>query len=318
MPRYGFYDRLTSHFPSQLIVDLTEICNLKCIHCPHPQFKLSEHYAGRLLEVALNTKLADEVRTDSDGSCQYIRYTSNGEPLSHPHAHEMIQYAVDHSGTFVTLTTNGTILNERKMEQLLDSGLHMIDISIDALSADTYSKIRGGRLDQVDRNVRRLAQRIQQDKFRTKLVVSFIRQPLNSHEADDFVRYWQDLGIDQVLIRDLHTAAGVLGGEHNEQGQPSDRRPCLYPWERLTLDPRGELGFCPTDWTYSSVFADFRTTTIKQAWQGHFMQQLRAAHMNNDFKCHGFCGQCPDWRLTQWPDNGRSYANLVEDLKVEK
>jgi hypothetical protein len=32
---------------------------------------------------------------------------------------------------------------------------------------------------------------------------------------------------------------------------------------------------------------------------------------------HGFCGQCPDWSQTRWPGEGRSYADLVEELKSE-
>ena len=31
--KYGFYDRLTADFPSQVIIDTTEFCNLACIHC---------------------------------------------------------------------------------------------------------------------------------------------------------------------------------------------------------------------------------------------------------------------------------------------
>ena len=45
---------------------------------------------------------------------KYIRYTSNGEPLVHPKSYEMINYAVDHSDTKTTLTTNGTLLNEKE------------------------------------------------------------------------------------------------------------------------------------------------------------------------------------------------------------
>lgn len=313
MSKYGFYDRLTESFPSQLVVDITEKCNLKCIHCPHPIFKESDNYAGRFLSVELNKKAVDEIAEQADGACAYIRYTSNGEPLLHPDAHEMIQYAVENSGTFVTLTTNGTILNEKKMELLLASGLHMIDISIDAFTPESYKKIRGGRLEQVNRNVLRLIKRRNEGGFKTKIIVSYIQQPINERETQEFIDFWESNGADDVLVRNLHSAAGML-----DVVSPSKeaRRPCLYPWERLTLDPKGKLAFCPTDWSYSSTFIDFKKVSIKEAWQGDFMQGLRKAHLDNNYKCHGFCGQCPDWKLTMWPDTGRSYANLVEEIKV--
>ena len=102
---FGFYGRLTRDFPSQVVVDLTERCNLACIHCPHAQFKKSPYYGGRFLPSELNTKLVDEVRGRNGRDVQYIRYTSEGEPLLHPDCYQMIEYAVKHSGVYVTLTT---------------------------------------------------------------------------------------------------------------------------------------------------------------------------------------------------------------------
>jgi len=47
---------------------------------------------------------------------------------------------VHHSSVLVALTTNGTIMNERRMGSLLESGLHLIDVSIDAFTPETYAR----------------------------------------------------------------------------------------------------------------------------------------------------------------------------------
>ena len=109
-PHYGFYDRLKAEFPSQIIVDVTEVCNLACVHCPHPTFKKSSFYAARYQSPDLNAKLIEEVRTHGRGYTQHIRYTGEGEPLIHPHIFEMLRSAKQHSGVLVSLTTNGTLL----------------------------------------------------------------------------------------------------------------------------------------------------------------------------------------------------------------
>ena len=119
MTQYGFYGRLSAAFPSQFIVDVTEVCNLACIYCPHPDFKKSHHYASRYLEPELHAKLVDEVKQWGKGRTQYIRYTSQGEPMIHPKLFEMMSYAVRESGVMVTLTTNGTLMNEKRIEKLL-------------------------------------------------------------------------------------------------------------------------------------------------------------------------------------------------------
>ena len=314
--KYGFYGRLKGEFPSQIIVDVTEVCNLACIHCPHPEFKKSEHYGGRFLDPALNVKVVDEVRLHGQGLTQYIRYTGEGEPLTHPRGYEMIEYACRHSGVFVTLTTNGTIMNEKRMLRLLDSGVHMIDVSIDAFTPETYAKIRvNGDLNITRANVLRLIDWVKNSKLETKVVVRYVEQPMNANETGDFDRFWRGRGADYVVIRRLHSSAGSvvnIAGLMREENADVVRYPCLYPWERIILNPRGELAFCPQDWVHGSIVADYRRTSILEVWREEFYQKLREAHLSNEFSNHRFCGQCPDWRTTRWPGEGQSYADMVE------
>lgn len=319
--KYGFQGRLKEEFPSQVIVDVTEVCNLACTHCPHPTFKKSEYYQAKYLEPELNARLVDEVRDHGQGRTQYIRYTSEGEPLIHPLGYEMIEYAARNSGTYVTLTTNGTIMNEKRTRKLLDSGVHMIDISIDAHTPETYSKIRvNGDLAVTRANVVNLIRWIRQTGSATKVVVSFIEQPQNSHEIGAFRDFWTGEGADSVVIRRLHSAAGAvidIARIMRREQAGEVRRPCVYPWERVVLNPRGHLAFCPADWTHGSSVIDYRMTTILETWQGEFYRKLREAHLKNDYSNHSFCGQCPDWKQTRWPDEGRGYADMVEELKGE-
>lgn len=319
--KYGFYDRLTADFPSQIIVDATEVCNLACIHCPHPEFKKSSHYAARYLAPDLHHKMVDEVREFGRGRTQYIRYTSNGEPMVHPHIYDMLDYAVTHSGVFVTLTTNGTILNRKRIAKLLASGLHMVDVSIDAFTNNTYAAVRvNGDLEVTRANVLQLLNIKRETNSACRIVVSFVEQSQNAHESDDFERYWKDQGVDRVVIRRLHSAAGgvisIADNMRSEQAS-APRYPCLYPWERIMLNPQGQLAFCPQDWTHGSAMADYRITTIRDLWQSETYRHLREAHLTNNFCDHRFCAQCPDWKATRWPGEGRSYADMINDFKRE-
>jgi MoaA/NifB/PqqE/SkfB family radical SAM enzyme len=283
-----------------------------------PGVAKSVHYAGRHLDPALNEKMIEEVRQHGQGRTQYIRYSSNGEPLVHPNGYDMIQAAVDHSGVYVTLTTNGKIMNEKRTQRLLESGVHLIDISIDAFKPETYAKIRvKGDLDVTRENVLRLIRWVQESKAKTKVVVSFVEQPQNTLEVADFERYWKDQGADYVVIRRLHSCSGAveeLADQRRKALSETKRRPCLYPWERVVINARGDLAFCPSDWVHGSYVADYRNTTIYAEWQGAFYQALRRAHLNNDYSKHAFCGNCPDWASTRWPHQGRSYADMVEEF----
>ncbi len=313
---YGFGGRLSPDFPSQILMDITEVCNLACIHCPHPQFKKSGHYGARYLSPDLNEKMVDEVRNHSRGKAIYIRYASNGEPLIHPHGYEMIEHAARDSGVYVTLTTNGTIMNEKRTARLLEAGVHMIDISIDAYREETYSRVRvNGDLSITRENVLRLIRWVDESKADTKVVVSFVEQPVNRSEVEDFRAYWTDQGVDFVVIRRMHSCSGAKRTQVNDQGErPLERYPCLYPWERICINARGDLAFCPSDWVHGSYVADYRETSIREQWQGEFYRNLRIAHLRSRFDDFPFCGQCPDWSVTRWPGSGRSYADMIEEF----
>jgi pyruvate-formate lyase-activating enzyme len=322
MTPYGFGGRLTAPFPSQILMDITEICNLACVHCPHPSFKHSAHYGARHLDPELNEKMVAEVRRHGQGVTQYIRYASNGEPLVHPHAYDLLDAAVKYSGVYVTLTTNGTIMNETRTTRLLEAGVHMIDVSIDAFRPDTYARIRrNGKLHVTRGNVLRLLQWVRESGAATKIVVSFVEQAENAAETGDFERFWQDQGAHGVVIRRQHSCSGAmvdLADLRRGAIAAVSRTPCLYPWERIVVNAAGDLAFCPSDWVHGSRLADYRETTIHDTWQGESYARLRRAHLTGDFAGHDFCGQCPDWEATRWPGEGRSYADLVEEFVSEE
>jgi len=316
--KYGFAGRLTAEFPSQLIVDAGDLCNLACVHCPQSLFSRTPQKAHEYLDPEMNVKLVDEVGGDGSGFVQFIRYSSSGETLLHPKIYEMIGYAVRHSCTSVCVTTNGTLLTGRNRTRLLEMGIHSIDISLDAYKEETYSKIRvKGDLRVTRKNVLDLIRENRSNGDKTRIAVSFIEQPLNDGEAAEFEKFWKSQGADFVIIRRLHSNAGALKELADEIRQrPSNvkRRPCLYPWERMVLSSGGYLMFCPADWNHGSSVVDFRTATIVETWRGEFYKRLRRAHLNNDYSDFAFCGNCPDWSATRWPGKGRSFADMIQDF----
>lgn len=197
----------------------------------------------------------------------------------------------------------------------------MIDVSIDAFTPETYARIRlNGKLDITRANVMRLIELVRLSGSSTKVVVSYVEQPLNRHETGEFEKFWRDAGVDEVVIRRMHSHSGAKAdpAEKRRILLNTNRRPCLYPWERIVLNAKGYLSFCPADWFHESIIADYHTTTIDEIWKGSFYLSLRTAHLSNNLAGHKFCGQCPDWESTRWPWEGRSYADLIKDFTVKE
>lgn len=318
MMKYGFGGRLSAEFPSQIIVDVTEVCNLACLHCPHKDYVKSKEYGARFLDPSLNEKMVQEVRNCGKGITQYVRYTSNGEPLLHKEIVSMIAYAVKHSGTTVSLTTNGTLLTPLVTANLLEAGIDVIDISIDAYKPETYATIRrGGVLAVTKENVLKLLKLREQVSKRTKVVVSYVEQQANAAETTEFESYWKDKGADYVVIRRLHSCAGAKSDIAEQlRGGSGIRRPCLYPWERIVLNARGFLGFCPAGWTGENELVDYKDSTISTLWSGERYRSLRQEHIDGIFSTYRLCGQCVDWQQVRWPHEGRSYADMIVELQI--
>ncbi|MFA6022097.1 MAG: radical SAM protein [Rhodospirillales bacterium] len=315
-----FAGYLSADFPSQINMDITEFCNLACIHCPYEAVTKIKGKARRHLDVALHHKLIDEIAEIGLPACQFIRYTGDGEPLLHPDHAELLGYAVKRTGLPVNLTTNGLLLDERRARILVDHGVSVFDISLDAHLPETYAKVRvGGDLNLARANVLRLIELAGKAAHAPKVMVSFVRQPLNDGEAEAFQTFWEQAGADFVVIRRQHSCAGSMAEMAKTMWAAAGARtPCLYPWERLVIKPDGKFSFCPADWLHQAELGDIATSTVAEVWTGPAMAALRQAHCDNDYGDFPFCAQCPDWSAIRWPSEGRSYATVMREFKERK
>lgn len=114
---------------SRVYVEITTICNRNCTFCPGtkraPKWMTMDEF--RLIVEKLK------------GVTKYLYLHVMGEPLTHPELPKFISYAA-RQGFLVSITTNGTLLKKRR-EELLQSGVYKINISIHSFeegSNDAY------------------------------------------------------------------------------------------------------------------------------------------------------------------------------------
>jgi MoaA/NifB/PqqE/SkfB family radical SAM enzyme len=127
-----------------------------------------------------------------------------GEPMMHPRFFEMVEAAVAR-GIKVSTNTNLTLLNARRAERCVTSGLGELHASIDGATAETYERIRvRAHFDRIVRNLEGLIEarrRLGSATPRVRMVVVAMRQ--NLHEFPDLVRLAHRLGIDAVFVQHL-------------------------------------------------------------------------------------------------------------------
>ncbi len=131
---FGFNRPLSIHAPLLVVWNFTYKCNLSCKHCYSD--------AGSLSTMELSTKEAMKVVDQiADFGVTSLAF-SGGEPLMRKDFFEVAGHAVD-SGLYVSLATNGTLLNQENVKKLKKIGINYVEVSLDGSDPKTHDLFRG-------------------------------------------------------------------------------------------------------------------------------------------------------------------------------
>ncbi len=303
---YGFSSQKEKEFPAMVVMEITNVCNLACIHCPYTLISQGKDYRPRHMSWDLYEKVVKEVAMHKG---VLFRFICDGEPLMHPRFLDMLKTAKLAGLSPVNVITNGTLLNEAMAEGVLDAGVDIVEISLDALIKTTYEKIRqGSDFDLVVANVQRLIAMRDQKQSRTKIFVSIIDQKESEAEIGPFVAYWGSR-VDRVLTRVYTSIGGLVDEDKLKIDTAGHRWPCPQLWRRLFINVDGFAEFCVEDWKDETVVGDVNEESIAEIWGSSEYAKIRELHLARNFKSVPYCSRCKDWKAREW---GNDYFHAVE------
>lgn len=185
-------------YPRLAIIETGTTCNLQCPTCPTPRSMLGRPSA--LMHVGDFKKIIDHLK---DAVHVVLLYNTN-EPLLHPHLSEMINYA-DSKKLYTMISTNATLLNRHKTDELLNSGLDEILLCLDGMSKAAYEPFRqGARFDLVLENIKYFCEEKQRRKLTKPFTeLQFIITKLNQREIPLVEEFAQKNGIDRLRKKSL-------------------------------------------------------------------------------------------------------------------
>jgi MoaA/NifB/PqqE/SkfB family radical SAM enzyme len=298
--KYGFLNEQDKLFPPMVVLEITNVCNADCIHCPHTLFSKDVNYKPKHMNWELFEKIVDEVSAYEN---IIFRLLSDGEPMMHPRFLEMLEFAKNKGIAPINFITNGMFLDENAAKRIIDAKIDVVEISLDALTKPTYQKIRKGLdYDTVISNVHRFIDMKNKSKAGTKILVSVIDQPEASLEIQDFIDYWQPI-VDKVIKRTFTSIGGLVRDKRPEKVPQDERWPCPQLWRRLFVNIDGYAEFCVEDWCDKTVIGDVNTHSIKQIWRSESYDKIRDHHLAKQFSKVDYCAQCCDWQARDWDYN---------------
>ncbi|GHV38916.1 hypothetical protein FACS1894187_18280 [Synergistales bacterium] len=142
-PRTILKDVLPLETPFSLQVEPARACNFKCVYCYHYNEREADN--NKYLSVGSYRSLF-ESSWKFKQKLKSVTFGGKGEPLLNKGIFEMIRMT-EQIAQETVLITNGSLLTQETVDNLLDSGLTTMRISLQGLDADGYYKTCGHKMD---------------------------------------------------------------------------------------------------------------------------------------------------------------------------
>jgi radical SAM protein with 4Fe4S-binding SPASM domain len=200
--------------PTHLQIEPTSRCDFRCGFC------VGRHMPQGDLSFDLFKSVIDQLPT-----LRYLHLRGEGEPLLNRDFFRMARYARTR-GLTLSLITDGSLVSQQAITELLDLELTWIGISLESLDRARFRESRGGSLDRVLDNVRALVQ--QRDaRGRSEPDVSLTVTVLTTtvHEIESIKQLSRQLGLSPPHFQAL-------------QRKPASAR--FYPIDLLKQVPSEE------------------------------------------------------------------------------
>ncbi len=171
--------------PKIIEIEPTHTCNSRCIMC-HTRYE-------ELTHTMISPDIVDQLCNLKD--C-WVMVGSMYEPLAHPKIGEILQ-GFSRLGMKIDLTTNGTLMDDKKAALLSNCNIKNLTFSFDGIEEKTYESIRVGA--RYKSTIKRIKHCI--ELFRSKdtfINVNFTVMRRNYREIPSAVDFWEEVGIDHI------------------------------------------------------------------------------------------------------------------------
>lgn len=283
----------------QLQVETTNVCDAACVFCPYPVMQRPKG----TMPMDLFRKIVDEAATIP--AIERLTLTGLGETLLDRFLVERIRYArqVLPNGVAIDLYTNGSMLRPKTTDALIDAGLDVLYVSLNATNAEKRKEIMA--LDDFDRVVGYIqyahaafeakAEReglTGPNRQRWRCIVKGVasKDLMEVGEHEQFQEQWGgDWNKGGAAYLHLEgNWAGAMGAKM----RTTPRGACHRALQQIMVLRTGEVSLCCFDSEGAVILGDLRTQTLREVYNGQPALGIREAHMEGRRSELALCRTC--------------------------
>ncbi len=277
-------------FPSELLIEVTNDCNLRCLMCPRSKMTRKIGY----MPFTLFCRVIDQIR---HLPATIITLHGLGEPLLHPEIVKMVSYAKNSHMQRVNFNTNGSLLTDGLSEKLINSGLDELTLSMDSATARCYSPGTEGAFSSLDKKITGLINlRNKLSVKKPKIKLQIIDTDLTKSLTGSFIRRWQGKA-DQLIIKKLMSWSGSSRAE--KKTHPSPRIACANQILQAVIQWNGQvISCCLSKENFMDTgisLGNLRNSSLKEIFLGKNRQAVLKEHFRGDYRNTPSCQNCGEW-----------------------
>jgi len=286
------FSKLTE-FPRFFEIETVNACNARCPMCTIEDW--SRH--SPTMKDDLFNKIAAEIGERADEVIRVSLYR-DGEPLLDKKLATRIAKLKQGGVRQVAISTNVSLLDEKKARELLEAGIDVVILSIDSLRKDIFESIRV-RLDfdEVMENALRFIDLRNKLRPPAQIWVRMIRQQSNFNEWPEFEAFWTPKlkSHDRVNYHNLHNWGTQLQSFVPVAPSMEPYLPCVALWSLMVIFANGDVPLCNVDYANKYPTGNVARDSIADVWQSHVMAERRRLHMDGRKADISICGGCNVW-----------------------
>jgi radical SAM protein with 4Fe4S-binding SPASM domain len=275
--------------PYYYIIDICNVCNLRCPLCPTGNITIARKQA--MLSLDQYKEIFDKIK-------QYALVVSlynHGEPLLNPDVFSIVEHT-HRNRVGTNISSNFNWPQPVDINNFIRSGLDYVTVSIDGVTQEAYQqyRVRGDIAEALD-NLRRLVSAKKALKSNTPFVEwQFIVFKHNEHEINQARRLAAEIGVDLLRFvspgmqpEDMHKTElqekwmpdNPLYWERNpklveERGYLFDR-PCFYLYRSMFIYPGGGVTPCCFAHDDSQDFGNIYKSSVSEIWNNKTYRSAR-------------------------------------------
>ena len=293
--------------PTSLMIEPTNICNLKCPLCPTGLGVLNR--AKRSMTFDEYKMIIDQVK----GHVKEIVLWHYGEPFVNKHILAMIGYATQRKISIITSTNGHFFQSPEYCERVVRSGIQRIIVAIDGADQEAYEKFRvGGNFDKVIQGVKWLGEAKKKLKSKTPYIeMQFIVMKHNQHQKQQMKDLAQNLEVDYFIEKEVgihpedptffnmrdqflpKEQEGWFYRDENGFSQINGTVPnyCEWPYRYAVINSDGTVVPCSLDIHSDHIMGNVLKEDFLTIWRGKEYQSFRK-QIRSDRKSIDMCRVC--------------------------